>query len=42
MITALDMNHGLIVSGGKDNMVNIWDIRSKKAYSFNKHMNLIT
>jgi WD40 repeat protein len=42
MITAIDMNHGLIVSGGKDNQVKIWDIKSKKVYSFSKHMNLIT
>jgi WD40 repeat protein len=41
MITALDCGHGLIVSGGKDNLVKIWDIKSKKAWSFEKHMNLI-
>lgn len=41
MITALDANYGLIVSGSKDNLVKIWDIKTKKSYSFNKHMNLI-
>lgn len=42
MITALDTQYGLICSGGKDNLVKIWDIKTKKAYTFDKHMNLIT
>ena len=42
MITALDISNGLIASGGKDNLVKIWDISKKKGYSFDKHMNLIT
>ena len=29
------------MSGGKDNLVKIWDIKTKKAYTFNKHMNVI-
>lgn len=41
MITALDANHGLICSGSKDNLVKIWDIKSMKAHSFDKHMNVI-
>jgi WD40 repeat protein len=39
MITALDANYGLVVSGAKDNLVKIWDIKKKKAYTFKKHMN---
>lgn len=39
MITALDYKDGLIVSGGKDNLVKIWDVQRKKGYSFDKHMN---
>ena len=42
MISSLDANHGIIVSGSKDNLVKIWDIKSKKAYTFNKHMNVVT
>lgn len=42
MITALDANFGLIVSGGKDNLVKVWDIKTKKAFTFTKHMNVVT
>ena len=42
MITALDANHGIIVSGSKDNLVKIWDTKTKKAFTFSKHMNVVT
>ncbi len=38
-ISALDANYGMIVSGSRDNMVKIWDIQKKKAYTFDKHTN---
>ena len=42
MITAMDANFGLICTGSKDNLVKIWDVKTKKCYSFDKHMNLVT
>lgn len=41
-ITSLDAKFGMIVSGSKDNTVKIWDIQKKKAYTYTKHMNVVS
>jgi WD40 repeat protein len=42
-ITTLDIRGNMIVSGGKDNTVKVWDIDRKKGWTFTgKHMNMIT
>ena len=39
MITCIDTNNKMIVSGSKDNLVKVWNIEKQKGYSFGKHMN---
>lgn len=35
MIACLDLNsHGMVVSGGYDNTVKVWDVQKKKGWSF--------
>lgn len=45
MITALDIKRGILVSGGNDNAVKVWDIAKKKGVSFDSrrgHINQVT
>jgi WD40 repeat protein len=44
-LTALDIKHGLVVSGSEDNTVKVWDLAKKRGLTFDKqrgHMSQIT
>ena len=45
MISCMDIKDGLLVTGGYDSAVKVWDIKKKKGYSFDHfkgHMNQVT
>ena len=41
MIEALDMKDGIIVSGGRDFKVKVWDTNKKQAVSLDGHGNWV-